>query len=138
MTVCPSSNHNGPERKRKWKEIPMNAVLQEQLAPEIVQTIIAQATASGLSVNEFLRSLLGLRPDVALASAPAEAHEDAPPRNEAMLAVLQRTAARLKGMPFSGSTEDSLKILHEGRAGRMYGYEPNRVILPRLSLIPTF
>jgi len=24
----------------------------------------------------------------------------------------------------SGSTEDSLKILYEGRAGEMYGYEP--------------
>lgn len=46
------------------------------------------------------------------------------PRNEAMLAVLARSAERLKKMPFSGSTEDSLKILHEGRAGEMYGYEP--------------
>jgi hypothetical protein len=41
-----------------------------------------------------------------------------------MLAVLRRSAERLKNMPFSGSTEDSLKILYEGRAGEIYGYEP--------------
>ena len=38
----------------------MNATLQEQIAPEIVQALIAQATARGLSVNEYLRRLLGL------------------------------------------------------------------------------
>jgi hypothetical protein len=38
----------------------MNAVLHEPIAPEIVQALIAQATASGLSVNEYLRRLLGL------------------------------------------------------------------------------
>jgi hypothetical protein len=46
------------------------------------------------------------------------------PRHEGMLAVLARSKERLKNMPFSGSTEDSLKILHQGRAGEMYGYEP--------------
>lgn len=38
----------------------MNAVLHEPIAPEIVQALTAQATASGLSVNEYLRRLLGL------------------------------------------------------------------------------
>jgi hypothetical protein len=38
----------------------MNAVLHEPIAPEIVQALIAQAMASGLSVNEYLRRLLGL------------------------------------------------------------------------------
>jgi len=38
----------------------MNATLQEQIAPEIVQALVAQATTSGLSVNEYLRRLLGL------------------------------------------------------------------------------
>ena len=41
----------------------MNATLQEQIAPEIVQALIAQATTSGLSVNEYLRRLLGLTND---------------------------------------------------------------------------
>lgn len=38
----------------------MNTTLNEQIAPEIVQAIIAQATARGLSVNDYLRDLLGL------------------------------------------------------------------------------
>jgi len=32
----------------------------EQIAPEIVQAIISQASASGLTVNEYLSQLLGL------------------------------------------------------------------------------
>lgn len=38
----------------------MNAALNEQIAPEIVQAIIAKATARGLSVNDYLRQELGL------------------------------------------------------------------------------
>ena|SRR5262245_714260 len=33
---------------------------KEQIAPEIMQAIIAQATASGLTVNDYLSRLLGL------------------------------------------------------------------------------
>ncbi|MCI0392343.1 MAG: hypothetical protein MOB07_26725 [Acidobacteria bacterium] len=33
---------------------------EEQIAPEIIQAIIDQATASGLSVNDYLAKLLGL------------------------------------------------------------------------------
>jgi hypothetical protein len=92
----------------------MNATLNEQIAPEIVQAIITQATARGLSVNDYLRDLLGLKNGQA---------EQTVPRNEAMFAVLQETEEILKDMPVSGSTEDSLRILYEGRAGMMYGYE---------------
>src|SRR5262245_48292435 len=38
----------------------MNGVLHEQIAPEILQAIVAQAVARGLSVNDYLRNLLGL------------------------------------------------------------------------------
>jgi hypothetical protein len=38
----------------------MNAELQKQIAPEIAQALEAQAAANGLSVNEYLRQLLGL------------------------------------------------------------------------------
>jgi len=41
----------------------MNAMSEEQLAPEIVQAIIAKATAHGLSVNDYLRRELGLTND---------------------------------------------------------------------------
>lgn len=38
----------------------MNTTSNEQIAPEIVQAIIAKATAQGLSVNDYLRQELGL------------------------------------------------------------------------------
>jgi hypothetical protein len=44
--------------------------------------------------------------------------------NEGMLAVLQRAKERAKEAPQSGSTKDSLKILRDGRAGKMFGYDP--------------
>jgi len=49
---------------------------------------------------------------------------EVPPRNEAMLKVLRRTSERLKDLPSSGPTEESLKMLREGRAGGMWGHEP--------------
>ncbi|MEO6723671.1 MAG: hypothetical protein ABIU20_00160 [Blastocatellia bacterium] len=100
----------------------MNTRPNEQIAPEIAQALIGRAASHGLSINDYLRQMLGLTysPDTELALD----HQMAAPRNEAMFAVLQETADVLKDMPISGSTEDSLKILHEGRAGRMYGYEP--------------
>jgi len=38
----------------------MNPMLNERIAPEIMQAIIAQATARDLSINDYLRGLLGL------------------------------------------------------------------------------
>ncbi|MGH8710624.1 MAG: hypothetical protein ACREVA_04810 [Burkholderiales bacterium] len=99
----------------------MNAVLNEQLAPEIVQALIAQANASGLTVNEYLRRLLNLTTGAqpqewAFAGEPQ-------PRNEAMFAALQRSAERMKDVPVTGSTEGTLKMIREARAGAMWGYE---------------
>lgn len=34
---------------------------EQQIAPEIVQAIIAEASARGLSVNDYLRQALGLK-----------------------------------------------------------------------------
>jgi hypothetical protein len=50
-------------------------------------------------------------------------NEEKPRRNEAMFAALQSSAERLKDVPVSGSTEQTLRIIREGRAGAMYGYE---------------
>ncbi len=44
--------------------------------------------------------------------------------NEAMLSALERSRERLKDMPVSGSTEETLKMIREARAGKMWGYEP--------------
>lgn len=100
----------------------MNAVLNEQLAPEIVQALIAQANASGLTVNEYLRRLLNL----AIGTQPQEMAlaEQPQPGNEEMLAIIRRSRERLKDMPVRGSTEETLKMIREARAGAMWGYEP--------------
>ncbi len=42
--------------------------------------------------------------------------------NEAMLTALRKIAERSKTMPFS-TGEDSLQILREARAGKMFGYD---------------
>jgi hypothetical protein len=102
----------------------MNEALNEKIAPETAQALIDQAAASGLSINDYLARLLGLANGHEGEQSRNDLHEETQsPQNEAMLAVLRRSAERLKNMPYSGSTEDSLKILHEGRAGRMYGYD---------------
>jgi hypothetical protein len=44
--------------------------------------------------------------------------------NEAMLEALRKVRERAKGMPESGSTEETLTILREGRAGKMFGHDP--------------
>jgi hypothetical protein len=46
--------------------------------------------------------------------------EATPQSNEAMLAALRKVAERSKNMPFSDG-EDSLQILREARAGKMFG-----------------
>lgn len=50
--------------------------------------------------------------------------ETTSPHNEAMLAVLRRSAERRKDMPVSGATEETLKIIRAARGGEMWGYEP--------------
>ena len=47
--------------------------------------------------------------------------ETVSPRNDRMLAVLRRNAERLKTMPYSQGGEDTLKIIREGRSGKMWG-----------------
>jgi hypothetical protein len=38
----------------------MNPALNEQMAPEIMQAIITRAAARSMSINDYLRDLLGL------------------------------------------------------------------------------
>jgi hypothetical protein len=96
----------------------MSATFNEQIAPEIVQAITREAAARGLSVNDYLRDLLGLtngaHKDLALA-------EEGQPRNEEMLEIIRRSRERLKDMPVRGSTEETLKMIRQARAGEMWG-----------------
>jgi len=101
----------------------MNATL-DQIAPDILQAIAAEATARGLSVNDYLRHLLGLSNGTGAQPAPADMRQEAPPRNEQMLAIICRNHERLKDMPVRGSTEETLKMIRRARAGEMWGYEP--------------
>jgi len=96
----------------------MNPILEE-IQPETAERLAAQAKARGLSVDEYLRSLL-----VASSGHPKNKEAETPPRNEAMLAVLRRSAERRKDMPVSGSTEETLKLIRRARGGEMWGYEP--------------
>jgi hypothetical protein len=104
----------------------MNTTL-DYIAPEIVQAIIAQATARGLSVNDYLRQLLGLNDgasaELAMSEEPQLRNEEKPQRNEAMFAALKKSAERLKDVPVRGSTEETLKMIRRARAGEMWGYE---------------
>jgi hypothetical protein len=101
----------------------MNATL-DQIAPDLLQTLAYQADTRGLSANEYLRHLLGLSNGASAPSALADTPEAAPPRNEEMLATIQRSRERLKDMPVRGSTEETLKMIRRARAGEMWGYEP--------------
>jgi hypothetical protein len=101
----------------------MNTTL-DHIAPEIVQAIITQAEARGLSVNDYLRRLLGLNDSAGAELAIADRRQEAQPRNEEMLAIIQATEELLKDMPVRGSTEETLKMIRRARAGEMWGYEP--------------
>lgn len=101
----------------------MNAVLNEQLAPEVVQALIAQATASGLTVNEYLRRLLNLAKGAQFAESPIAEVQEQPQVNSAALAALRRIAERQEKRPFTKS-RDTVAMLREARSGGMWGYEP--------------
>lgn len=100
----------------------MNARLNEQIAPEIIQALIAQATANGLSVNDYLARLLGLENGHDKELSLAEMHEEPQP-NPAILAALQRIAARQEKRTFTKG-RDTITMLREARSGMMWGYEP--------------
>lgn len=100
----------------------MNATL-DQIAPDILQAIAAEATAHGLSVNDYLRHLLGLSNGTDTQPAPVDTRQEAQLRNEQMLAILRETHEMLKDMPVRGSTEETLKMIRRARAGEMWGYE---------------
>lgn len=95
----------------------MNAA-PELIAPDVIQVLIAQATASGLSINDYLRRLLGLEQEQSADTAASAAVAAAPPTDE-RLATLQRIAERQAKRPFTRSA-DTLTMLREARAGAMW------------------
>ena len=53
-----------------------------------------------------------------------ESRQEQASRYEGMLAILRRSEERLKNMPVRGSTEETLKMIRQARAGEMWGYKP--------------
>lgn len=100
----------------------MNA-MQQPIAPDVIQVLIAKASASDLSINDYLRHLLGLKNEQSADSAVSEPIVETPPPNDARLSALQRIAERQAARPFTKSA-DTLTMLREARAGAMWGYEP--------------
>jgi hypothetical protein len=96
----------------------MNPILEE-ITLETAEQLAARAKEKGISVDEYLRSLL--RPANGRAG---DEGAGGPPRNEAMLAVLRRSSERLKDTPIRGSTEETLGMIRDARAGGIWDYEP--------------
>ena len=102
--------------------------VQIEVSPEvaqIIETLKANAKALNLTFEVYLQrvvqALTLLHPNRQDETVIKKA---APQPNVAMLEALEATRELLKDMPVRGSTEESLKMLREGRAGRMWGYEP--------------
>ncbi|MDQ3013892.1 MAG: hypothetical protein M3X11_24720 [Acidobacteriota bacterium] len=102
--------------------------VQIEVSPEVAQMLeILRANARAVNVTlevylqRILQAVMLLQPHEQDETAMKEA---VTPQKTTMLEALEATRELLKDMPVRGSTEESLKILRQGRAGRMWGYEP--------------
>ncbi|HMV46946.1 MAG TPA: hypothetical protein PLD20_12675 [Blastocatellia bacterium] len=95
----------------------MTTIEVDQNAAIILHSLKDKAEAQGVSLGELLQNLAGDKSIVAASFEQAL-------RNEAMLEALRQTKELLKDQPVRGSTTETLKIVREARAGRMWGDEP--------------
>lgn len=99
--------------------------VQIEVREETAIKLQAIATNLRLSLDEYLSSVA----KVADLLTPAKVAdrvtttETLDQQNEAMLAVLARSAERQKNMPVSGNTKDTLEMIRRARDGEMWGYE---------------
>ena len=92
----------------------MTTIKVDQNTAAILRQLKEKAKVMGLTLDALLKPLTeneNVRKD------------DSQPRNEAMFAVLQRSAERMKNVPVSGSTTETLKMIRTARGGEMWGYE---------------
>jgi len=94
-----------------------------EVAADLAETIKANAVARRQSLDEYLREMIEADKDGTGEVSDAAAAETAPTPNYAMLESLRRISERSKDTPYT-SGEDTQRILREGRAGAMWGYEP--------------
>lgn len=68
---------------------------------------------------------LGLQPgdEVSITLDPNNDVSEAVKPNEKMLAILQQIQERQKDRPYTDGS-DTLRLIHEARAGAAYGYDP--------------
>lgn len=93
-----------------------------EIAAELAIAIKTNAAIRRQSLDEYLRTVIELE-EVDGEVVSDDAPEAAPTPNYAMLEALRKIAERSKDMPYT-SGEDTQRILREGRAGAMWGYEP--------------
>lgn len=94
--------------------------VQIEVREETVARLQTIAQALKLSLDEYLAKVadLVLPPQTTDLAMSAEKPN---PQGQAMLAVLARSAERLKDMPVSGETKDTLEMIRRARAGEMWG-----------------
>ena len=93
----------------------MTMIEVDQNTATILRALQDKAKAMGVTLDALLKPLT---------EGENGNRQEQPPRNEAMLAVLQRSAARMKDVPVRGTTEETLKMIRAARGGEMWGYEP--------------
>ncbi len=94
-----------------------------EVAADLAEIIKVNATARRQSLDEYLREMIEADKEGTVEIPNAEAAETTPTPNYGMLEALKRISERSKDMPYT-SDEDTQRILREGRAGAMWGYEP--------------
>lgn len=99
---------------------PSVQTIQTVLPPEQMQALIERASKAGTTPEVYVIGLINahLNNDSVIV-------EELNPQAKAMQAVLQRSAERMKDMPISGETKDTLEMIRKARAGEMWGYEPS-------------
>jgi hypothetical protein len=98
-------------------------MVQIEVREETVLRLQAVAEALKLSLDDYLARVADLVPNPKSNGAPP-ATEELDPQGKAMLAVLERSAERLKDLPVSGETRDTLEMIRRARAGEIWRYEP--------------
>jgi len=107
--------------------------VQIEVREETATRLQAAAETLKLSLDDYLARIAELVAPPQLNGATTTP-EELDPQGKAMLAVLERSAERLKDSPVSGETKDTLEMIRRARAGEMWGIEPKT---PQPSLFET-
>ena len=95
--------------------------VQIEVREQTVSRLQAADETLKLSLDDYLARIAEL---VAPQSNGTTTPEELDPQGKAMLAVLERSAERLKDSPVSGETKDTLEMIRQARAGEMWRYKP--------------